>query len=90
MERNLKIRRLYAPKQYESFEVTDEFTNIPEELALNAEAMRLLTELLLLKVESGWQKHLQMRQNTHDMSPEEIIALAEADQADLYNALKGD
>lgn len=87
MERSLRIKRIYAVGNYQNIEVEDRIDNIPEKLVLDSTAMDLLSNLLLCRIESIYQKYVTMRQTFSDKQPEEVQALLEDTQAELYSKL---
>ena len=60
MNRSLSVNRLWAMGQFSNYELHDEITDIPEQVALNPKAIGLLYHLMIIEMESAHNKYLQL------------------------------
>jgi hypothetical protein len=87
MDRTLKVKRIFTMGQFQNIELADEVTGIPTELALNEDFIGTLSRLQLLNIERRINLYYQLREKYREASPEEAIALIEAEIADTKQAL---
>lgn len=57
MKRSVKVERLYSLGDYKNIKVIDELLDIPDNVALNPEAMSALYSLLLANVDLQFYKY---------------------------------
>lgn len=72
MNKTISIERIFALAQYENLKVTDTITDIPEEVALNQEAMKCLRNLQLIDMESAYLNYIKLRSDEPKLSVEGI------------------
>lgn len=61
MERKLSIERLYSLGNYQNVKFIDEITGIPEHIAINKDAMNLLSYSQILEVEKAYYDYYKLR-----------------------------
>ena len=87
MERNLRVKRIYTLGSYQNIELGDEVVGIPMPLAANEDFMGSLSYLQLLNLERRVNKYYLIREQYRSATPEEAIALIEAEIADTKQSL---
>ena len=87
MERTLRVKRIFTMGQFQNLEIGDEITNIPENIAKNEEALSLISYLQLLLTERKYNRYLQLRERTREMSPEDAINYIEDQVASTKSIL---
>lgn len=58
MNRNLKVKRLWSMGQFSNVELSDEITDIPENIAINPKAIALIYNMMVLQMESTYVNYL--------------------------------
>jgi hypothetical protein len=87
MERSLRVKRIFSLGQYQNIDVEDTVTGIPAELAVNEDFIGLLSKLQLLNIERRVNNYYLLREKYRESSPEEAVALIEAEIAETKQAL---
>lgn len=75
MKRSTTVTRLYSLGDYKNISFTDTIEDIPEEVALNNEAMQMLRAIQLFQIERAFLKYQRLRETTHRMNLEESLEL---------------
>lgn len=75
MEREIKTSRLFSLGDFKNISFSDTITGIPEGIALDENAMKLLRSLQLFQIERSFLKYMKLRDTTHRMSTEEAQEL---------------
>lgn len=77
MQRTLTVKRLYSTGQYQHIEFTDTVSDIPDELALDAEYISRLSNLMLLRVEAQFHKYRLIQETIGSKSPQSVYETLE-------------
>lgn len=89
MERTLKISREYDLGRNKSVWISDEISNISEELFLNPKAMSIIRNLQLLQIDSGYFEYVTSSPTfIEGLKPEEALKLINDVKAPLIEELK--
>ena len=72
MNKTISVERIFALAQYENLKVTDTITDIPDEVALNQNAMQLLRNLQLIDMEGTYLHYVHLRSEEPKLSVEGI------------------
>jgi hypothetical protein len=76
LDRTLTAERIYALGSYQNLKLTHTITDIPDKIALNSKAMDLLQYSLLLDIELGYEKYVQLFEKVqHYKSKQDMTAL---------------
>lgn len=81
LSRNLRIKRLYTAGQYQNLEFTDEIEGIPENLALDEHALRMISNIMILRLDEQERRYFSIREKTRGLSHEEVINILEDQRA---------
>ena len=61
MEKRIAIERLYSLGQYQNIKLVAEITGIPEHIALNKDAMGLISYSQILEIERSYYDYYRLR-----------------------------
>jgi hypothetical protein len=61
MERKIGVERLYKMGEFANLKFISEITNIPQEIALNKEAVRLINYSQTLEAERAYQDYTRLK-----------------------------
>lgn len=61
MNKEISVERTFQFVQYEPLKFTDTITEIPDTVASNPDAMRLLRYLQLVDIEWSWLSYMELR-----------------------------
>ena len=86
MNRTISTERTFQYVQFEPLKFTDTITDIPEDIALNEDAMSLLRRMQLLEVERAYILYCQLRKEEPDKLTEAKEFIDEV-RILTYNAL---
>lgn len=90
MERELSLERLFKLGEFKLLTVTDNFSGIPEELAMNTEFMSDLRRLQLISADKAYYDYsvmaAELQEVEGDVAKAELLATV---QLDLYTKLVG-
>lgn len=60
MQRTLSVERLYSLGDFKNIKFTDTITDIPQELSLNPNAMKLISYLQLTEIELSHKRYIKL------------------------------
>jgi len=90
--RSLTTERLYSLGDFRNIKFSDEIRDIPEEVALNKDAMALLHYVQLLDTEYAYNRYLELAKANNTIKQEEILTFLESERTrtfeDLLKTLK--
>ena len=86
MKRSITTTRLFNLGDFKNITFSDMIEDIPEDFALNVEAMRILRSIQLFQIERSYLKYMKLRETTYGMSLEESIELI--DKLDVTSSKK--
>lgn len=75
MKRSITTTRLYFLGQFKNLSFSDTIEDIPEELALDIDAMRTLRSIQLFQIERSYLKYMKLRETTKDMNIDSALEL---------------
>lgn len=91
MNKSTTAKRIFSLGDYQNIEFTDTITEIPEELALNHDAMRLVRYLQLVDIEWSYIRYMKLRASTPKLtnidSIEQAIEFIEEERTRTFNEL---
>jgi len=87
MQRNLTTERIYPMGNYANIKFAHTLNDIPESIALNVEAMKLLEYTLLLDVEYSYKRYHRLMEVIAKSNPEEVLSFIEAEQQATFEQL---
>jgi hypothetical protein len=88
MERSLKSERLFSLKDYNNIKFTDEITNIPERVCLNAELMGELSYLQMIGFELSVRKYAELMKLSGTYDLEVILKYLEDERNQTLGKIK--
>lgn len=98
MNKSLSVERIFSLGDYQNIKFTDTVTEIPQEVALNPEAVRLIKYLQLVDIEWAYVNYMNLRKNSpRIVKPEDVEGALEFIEAErvrtfenLLSALKNE
>ena len=77
MERKISVERLYSLEQYQNIKFASELNNIPEEVALDTEAMDMLYYMQMVSCDLAFKKYMEVREAIAKNKPNILEFLTE-------------
>lgn len=87
MERTLTVERLFNMGQFANLRFSHTLTNIPQQVALDKEAMKLLEYLMLLDVEYDYRRYLILIEQITTTEPNKVLDLIEGERTTAFEQL---
>ena len=69
MQRKISVERLYSLEQYQNIKFTSELSDIPEEVALDEQAMDMLYYLQMVSCDLAYKKYMEIREELAKTKP---------------------
>lgn len=87
MNKTITAERTWQVTQFEPFHVADTITEIPEVIAKNPEAMKLLRYLQLVDIEWAYINYQLLRKNEPKTSIEDLLKFVETERNKTFEEL---
>lgn len=76
MNKTISLERIFSLGDYQNLKVTDTITEIPDAVASNSEAIKLLRYLQLVDIEWSFIRYMKLRASEPKLSNPEAIQAA--------------
>lgn len=76
VNKQISIQRIFSQGDYQNLTVTDTITEIPDSIASNPEALKLLRYLQLVDVEWSYIKYMKLRMSEPKLASAEAVEQA--------------
>ena len=94
MNRTIGFERLYKVADFANIKTIDTYAEIPEEVALNPDAIKKIRDLMMIESEAFFRTYLQLKGEfdklPNDKAIEKLNALKELKFSELTKLLKGE
>ena len=87
MQRTLTTERLFSMGSFANLRFSHTLSDIPEHIALDKEAMKLLQYALLLDVEYEYRRYLILIEKIANTDPKDILEMIDAERTTTFEQL---
>ena len=88
MNREIGVKRLYSLGDYKNITFDDIFTNVPAELAFNADLVGQIKFLQVVSVEIAFRKYLNIMEDYPLMGEQRMVEALEQLRQDTINSIQ--